>query len=152
MWLDAGGAHLLGHVPPPGTRLQGERHRRVPVEAGQPPGQMLPIRRRDPAPLQPPRLHLDVVERQLLPVNVQTTYDRHQGLLTLRDHRCPTHPRATPSYRAFELRRPPEPTPVKAVPSAHRQRRAKPMHVISHAEYSAPDLAAAAVRGSRLSS
>src|SRR5439155_15004947 len=35
MRLHADLAHLLGHVPPPGTRLQSEGHRRVPVEAGQ---------------------------------------------------------------------------------------------------------------------
>jgi hypothetical protein len=79
MRRDSRGTHLLGHVPPPGAALHRERHPVHPVEPAQPTGQMLPIRRRDPTTLDPPRLHLQVVERQLLPMNIHPTYDRHQG-------------------------------------------------------------------------
>jgi hypothetical protein len=84
MWLNAGGAHLLGHVPPPGTTLHRECHRVDPVETVQPIGEMFPVRRSDPAALAAPGLLLDVVERQLLPMNVQPAYDRHRDLLNLR--------------------------------------------------------------------
>ena len=92
MRCDADLAHLLRHIPPAGTALHRERRRRLPVETGQPVSQMLAVGWRDPTPLQPAGLHLDVVEGQLLPMNIQAAYDRHRDLLKLRDHRCPTQP------------------------------------------------------------
>src|SRR6266545_2148845 len=73
---------------------------------------MLAIGRGDPTPLQPPRLHLDIVERQLLSVNVKAAYDRHgtsSSSVTIDVQRT----REQPSPRASELRRPPKAQRVK---------------------------------------
>src|SRR6266498_631224 len=73
---------------------------------------MLAIGRGDPTPLQPPRLHLDIVERQLLSVNVKAAYDRHgtsSSSVTMNVQRT----RGRPSPRASELRRPPKAQRVK---------------------------------------
>src|SRR6266508_3987127 len=73
---------------------------------------MLAISRGDPTPLQPPRLHLDIVERQLLSVNVKAAYDRHgtsSSSVTIDVQRT----REQPSPRASELRRPPKAQRVK---------------------------------------
>ena len=87
---DAGGAHLLGHVPPAGAALHRELHILNAVEPGQPVRQVLPVGRGDPAPLPPAGLLLDVIERQLLSVDIHPAYDRHQGLLELRHIDVPT--------------------------------------------------------------
>jgi hypothetical protein len=73
MRLDTGPAHLLGNLAPPGATLHCERDLLNSLEAAQPQRQVLPVGRRDPTPLQPAGFRIDVVERQLLPVNVHTT-------------------------------------------------------------------------------
>src|SRR6185312_4084653 len=45
---------------------------------GQPPRQMRPVGRRDPSPLDPAGDRVHVVERDLLPVDVQPAYDGHR--------------------------------------------------------------------------
>lgn len=60
---DAGGAHLLGHLPPAGAALERERYLAGAVEPGQPGGQMLPVRGCDPAAFPPAGVRIDVVER-----------------------------------------------------------------------------------------
>jgi hypothetical protein len=71
---------LLHDIAPPGAALQRERHLRTPGEALQPPTQVFPIRRGDPAAHHLPGVQIDVVECQLRPVNVDTTHDRHDDL------------------------------------------------------------------------
>jgi hypothetical protein len=68
---------LLGDVPPPSAALQ--RELAIPIRAvpGQPHPQRRPRRRADlTPPHQPVAVH--VIERDLLPVHVETAYHRHQ--------------------------------------------------------------------------
>jgi hypothetical protein len=89
---------------------------------------VFPVGRDDPAAFPLAVLLVDLVERQLLPVNVQAAYDRHRDLLKLRDHRCPTQ-----KFAASELRRPPTPPVVKTTNGVHLDQPTgphRPMHVI----------------------
>jgi len=84
---DAGRGQLPGDVPPAGAPLQRERDV---IAAGEPrpPGpQVRPVGRGDPAPLHLTRHGVQVIERQLLPVDIQPAYDGHRDLLKL--HRGP---------------------------------------------------------------
>jgi hypothetical protein len=72
----SGPYQLLNHIPPAGAPL----HRELdPHAAGeplrQPHGQMCPVRGPDLPPLQPAGASVDTVEGDLLPVNVEPTYD-----------------------------------------------------------------------------
>jgi hypothetical protein len=93
--MDAGvggrrAARICSDVPPAGAVLYSELHILHTLEPGQPVHQVLPVGRDDPAKLPPPGLRLDVVVRQLLPVDIHPSYDRHQGLLELRHIDVPT--------------------------------------------------------------
>jgi hypothetical protein len=77
-------AHLVltkgDYEPPPGAPL----HRQVRLPAGelrQPTAENLPVRRRDPAPQQLTGIGVQHIERDLLPVQIQPTYDQHWDLL-----------------------------------------------------------------------
>jgi hypothetical protein len=87
---DAGPGQLLRDVPPAGASLQGERDV---VPAGEPrqPGPQVPaVRRGDLAALHLPRRGIQVVERELLPVDIEPAYDGHRDLLKLqRGHQHP---------------------------------------------------------------
>jgi hypothetical protein len=84
MRRDAGRGQLLGDIPPPGASLDRERDVIAAGEPGQPGPQVLPVGRGDLAALHLPGAGVEVVERDLLPVNIQPAYDGHRDLLTLR--------------------------------------------------------------------
>jgi hypothetical protein len=92
MRRDAGRGQLLRDVPPAGTPLQRERDVIAAGEPRQPAPQMHAVGRGDLAPLHLPGRGVQVVERDLLPVNVEPAYDGHRDLLKLR--RGPQSPRA----------------------------------------------------------
>jgi alpha/beta hydrolase fold len=91
--LDPGALHLFHDVPPAGTPLHRQRHLlRAGEPAGQPDPQMLPVRRGDPPAGHLPGHGVQVIEGDLLPVDIQSAYDRwHRDLLTLRGQ-CPNTP------------------------------------------------------------
>jgi hypothetical protein len=80
---DPGRGQLLGDVPPPGAPLHRERDALTPGEPRQPAAQVLTVGRGDLAPLHLPGHGVEVVEGQLLPVDVQPSYDGHRDLLKL---------------------------------------------------------------------
>ena len=73
---DAGRGQLPGDIPPPGAPLQRERDV-VPVgERPQPGAQVRPVGRGDLAAPDLPGHGAGVVEGELLPVDIQSAYDR----------------------------------------------------------------------------
>jgi hypothetical protein len=84
MRRDAGRGQLLSDIPPPGAPLDREPDVLAAVEPRQPGPQVLPVRRGDLPALHLPGLGIEVVEGDLLPVNIQPTYDGHRDLLKLR--------------------------------------------------------------------
>jgi hypothetical protein len=68
MHRDPGRPALLGDEPPAGAPL--EHHLDLAAELAEPLAERDPIRRRDPTPPGLPRVAVDPVERDLLPVNV----------------------------------------------------------------------------------
>jgi hypothetical protein len=79
-----GRCQLLGDIPPPGAPLHRERDVAAAGEPRQPGPQVLPVGRGDLTALYLPSHGVEIVERQLLPVNIQPAYDGHRDLLTLR--------------------------------------------------------------------
>jgi hypothetical protein len=79
-----GMGQLLGDITPPGAALECQMHLgpagHVPC---QPVGQLRPIGRGDPAPLQLTSVGVETVEGDLLPMDVQSSYDGHRDLLKL---------------------------------------------------------------------
>ena len=79
-----GTGQFLSDIAPPGASLECQMHlgplSQVPC---QPIGQMRPIRRGDPAPLQLTSLGVDPVESDLPPMDIQSSYDGHRDLLKL---------------------------------------------------------------------
>jgi hypothetical protein len=71
-----GTGQFLSDITPPGASLECQMHlaplSQVPF---QPVGHMRPIRRRDPAPLNLTSVGVDTVESDLLPMNVQSSYE-----------------------------------------------------------------------------
>jgi hypothetical protein len=80
---DAGPGQLLRYVPPAGAPLQRERDVAAAGEPRQPGPQVRAVGRGDLAPLHLPGLRVQVVERELLPVDIQPAYDGHRDLLKL---------------------------------------------------------------------
>jgi hypothetical protein len=80
---DAGPGQLLRDVPPAGAPLQRERDVVPAGEPRQPGTQVRAVGRGDLAPLHLPGRGVQVVERELLPVNIQPAYDGHRDLLKL---------------------------------------------------------------------
>jgi hypothetical protein len=83
MRRDAGPGQLLRDVPPAGAPLQGERDLIPASEPRQPGTQVRPVGRGDLAALHLPGRGVQVIERELLPVDVEPAYDRHRDLLKL---------------------------------------------------------------------
>jgi len=75
---------LPGDIPPPGAPFHRERDVIAAGEPRQPRPQVLPVGGGDLAAFHLPGHGAGVVERQLLPVNIQPAYDRHPDLLKLR--------------------------------------------------------------------
>ena len=84
MRRDAGPGQLLGDVPPAGTPLQRERDVIAAGEPSQPHPQVHPVGRGDLAALHLPGRGVQIVERDLFPVDVEPAYDGHRDLLKLR--------------------------------------------------------------------
>jgi hypothetical protein len=80
---------LLHDEPPAGAGLDRERRRRSGGVGLEPAAQQHPVRRGDPAPPGLAAALIQVVEGDLPPVDVQSAYDPHRGLLKLQQ---PTHP------------------------------------------------------------
>ena len=78
MRMHTRGLTLLDHKPPTGASLHRQIDR-LAFETGQPASKRLPISRGDPAPLIHARRRVHHVERDLLSVQIQPTYDRHLG-------------------------------------------------------------------------
>jgi hypothetical protein len=83
MRLNPGTAQLLHDEPPAGAGLDRERGRRVADRRFQPAAQHHPIGRSDPPAPDLAAALVRVVKGDLPPVNVQSAYDPHRGLLTL---------------------------------------------------------------------
>jgi hypothetical protein len=83
MRRDAGPGQLLRDVPPAGAPLQRERHVVPAGEPRQPGPQVRPVGRGDLAALHLPGTGVQIVERELLPVDIQPAYDGHRDLLKL---------------------------------------------------------------------
>jgi hypothetical protein len=83
MHRDPGRGQLLGDVPPPGAPLHRGRDVVAPGEPRQPGAQVLPVGRRHLAARHLPGHGIEVVEGQLLPVDIQSSYDGHRDLLKL---------------------------------------------------------------------
>ena len=81
MHLRPGRGAFLGDEPPAGAALH--HHLHLTVELGQPLAEPDPVRRCDPTPLGLTRVEVDPVEGDLLPMNVEPSYDAHQDLLQL---------------------------------------------------------------------
>jgi len=81
MRRDAGPGQLLGHIPPAGAPLQRERDVIVAGEPHQPGPQVHTAGRGDLAALHLPGRGVQIVERELLPVDVEPAYDGHRDLL-----------------------------------------------------------------------
>src|SRR5271165_5175790 len=80
---DAGPGQLLRDVPPAGAPLQRERDVVPAGEPRQPGTQVRAVSRGDLAALHLPGPGVQVVERELLPVDIQPAYDGHRDLLKL---------------------------------------------------------------------
>jgi len=80
---DTSGGQLLRDVAPAGAPLQRERDVITAGEPHQPGTQVRAVGRGDLAPHHLPRHGVQVVERELLPVDIQPAYDRHRDLLKL---------------------------------------------------------------------
>ena len=81
-----GPGQFLDHIPPPGTPL----HRELDiVPPGEPPPATRPAAAGPHGAIWParhlPGLGVEIVERDLLPVDVEPSYDGHWDLLKLRD-------------------------------------------------------------------
>jgi hypothetical protein len=83
MHRDPGRGQLLRDVPPPSAPLDRERGIPAAVEPRQPGPQVHPVRRGDLAAAHLTGLGVEIVERDLLPVNIQPAYDGHRDLLKL---------------------------------------------------------------------
>ena len=83
MRRDAGRGQLLGHIPPAGAPLQRERDVIAAGEPYQPGPQVHTVGRGDLAALHLPGRGVQIVERELLPVDVEPAYDGHRDLLKL---------------------------------------------------------------------
>ena len=83
MHCDPGRGQLPGDIPPPGAALDCERDVLGAAEPRQPGPQVLPVGRGDLAAQYLPGAGVDIVERDLLPVDIQPAYDRHRDLLKL---------------------------------------------------------------------
>jgi hypothetical protein len=79
----SGRGQFLGDMPPPGAPLQGERDVVTAGEPCQPGPQVRAVSRGDLAAPDLPGHGVEIVERQLLPVDIQPAYDRHRDLLKL---------------------------------------------------------------------
>ena len=124
MRRDAGPGQLLRDVPPAGAPLQRERHVVPAGEPRQPGTQVRPVGRGDLAALHLPGLGLEVVERDLFPVDVEPAYDGHRDLLKLHRGRDPPRANAYAVNRdASELRR-------SHAQTAAASAQPDPMHVI----------------------
>jgi hypothetical protein len=121
---DPGRGQLLGDIPPPRAPLHRERDVAAASEPHQPGPQVLPVGRGDLAAHYLPGHRVEIVERQLLPVDIQPAYDRHRDLLTLRrGARAPMrNAYAVKRDPASELGRSPSTRPATSAPG--------PMHVI----------------------
>jgi hypothetical protein len=85
-----GSGQFLGNVAPAGTSLQRERDVPAAGEPRQPRTQVHTIGWGDLAPLHLPGRSVEIVERELLPVDIQSAYDGHRDLLKLqRGHQHP---------------------------------------------------------------
>jgi hypothetical protein len=84
MHRDPGRGQLLRDVPPPGAPLDRERGTPAAVEPRQPGAQVLPVSRGDLTAPHLPGLGVEIVERDLLPVDIQPAYDGHRDFLKLR--------------------------------------------------------------------
>jgi hypothetical protein len=125
MRRDAGPGQLLGDIPPAGASLKRERDVIAADEPRQPRTQVRPVGRGDLATLDLPRRSVQVVERDLLPVDIEPAYDGHRDLLKLRRgaNKRPARNAYAVNRDASELRRSPgEPGSNSAQPI--------PMHVI----------------------
>jgi hypothetical protein len=80
---DAGRGQLLRDVPPAGAPLQRERDVIAASEPHQPGPQVRPVGRGDLAALHLPGRGVEIVERELLPVDIQPAYDGHRDPLKL---------------------------------------------------------------------
>jgi hypothetical protein len=80
---DAGPGQLLRDVPPASAPLQRERDVITAGEPHQPGPQVRPVGRGDLAALHLPARGVQIVERELLPVDVEPAYDGHRDLLKL---------------------------------------------------------------------
>jgi hypothetical protein len=78
-----GRGQLLRDVPPAGASLQRERDVVAAGEPHQPGPQVRPVGRGDLAALHLPGRGVQIVERELLPVDVEPAYDGHRDLLKL---------------------------------------------------------------------
>ena len=81
---DPGRGQFLGDIPPLRAPLHRERHVVTASEPHQPGPQVLPVGRGDLAAHYLPGHRVEIVERQLLPVDIQPAYDRRRELLMLR--------------------------------------------------------------------
>ena len=80
---DTGPGQLLRDVPPAGPPLHRERDVVPAGEPRQPGTQVRAVSRGDLAALHLPGRSVQVVERELLPVDIQPAYDGHRDLLKL---------------------------------------------------------------------
>ncbi len=125
MRRDAGPGQLPGDIPPAGASLKRERDVIAAGEPRQPRTQVRPVGRGDLATLHLPRRGIQIVERDLLPVDIEPAYDGHRDLLKLRRgaNKRPARNAYAVNRDASELRRSPgEPGSHPAQPV--------PMHVI----------------------
>ena len=106
---DAGPGQLLGDIPPAGAPLKRERDVIAAGEPHQPRTQVRPVGRGDLATLHLPRRGIQIVERDLLPVDIEPAYDGHRDLLKLRRgaNKRPVRNAYAVNRDASELRRSP---------------------------------------------
>lgn len=79
----AGPLDLLHHEAPAGRPLNDKLHR-IAGELLQPPAQLRPCRRRDPAASQLTRVPVQRLVRDLVSMHIKRHYDSHRDLLELR--------------------------------------------------------------------
>jgi len=90
MRRDTGPGQLLRDIPPAGAPLKGERDVVPAAEPRQPGPQVPAVGPGDLSALHLPRRGVQVVERELLPVDIEPAYDGHRDLLKLqRGHQHP---------------------------------------------------------------